>query len=138
MLGALISIEAIWIMTAILLYSAVNRIKTLDFDIQSHTMVTLSCCAILVNIAYGLNALYLIVSIYSGWDMFCGILVMAIHMVVLVEVMIIVMEEVVTITDMVTVMVMVEVMVIVMEEFSMMHLSMFELLLYMLLVIYCR
>jgi len=52
-LGALISIEAIWIMTAILVYSAVGRIKTLDFEIQSHTMVSLSCCAILVNITMG-------------------------------------------------------------------------------------
>ena len=74
-LGALISIEAIWVMTAILVYSggfhfrwleivilrfqpskvkphlAINRIRSLDFEIQSHTMVTLSCCAILVNIA---------------------------------------------------------------------------------------
>ena len=50
-LGALISVEAIWILTAILVYSAINRIRTLDFEIQSHTMVALSTCAIFVNIA---------------------------------------------------------------------------------------
>lgn len=50
-LGALISVEAIWILTAILCYSAVQRIRTMDFEIHSTTMVGLSACAILVNIA---------------------------------------------------------------------------------------
>ncbi|CBY10453.1 unnamed protein product [Oikopleura dioica] len=50
-LGALISVEAIWILTAILCYSAVQRIRTMDFEIHSSTMVGLSACAILVNIA---------------------------------------------------------------------------------------
>ncbi|KAL2082335.1 hypothetical protein ACEWY4_022153 [Coilia grayii] len=49
-LGALVSVLSIWIVTAVLVYLAIDRIVRNDYEIESHVMLLTSGCAVIVNI----------------------------------------------------------------------------------------
>lgn len=49
-IGALVSVQMIWIVTGILVYLAVQRCITPDYTIQPVTMMITAACAVLVNI----------------------------------------------------------------------------------------
>ncbi|XP_043538061.1 zinc transporter 2 [Chiloscyllium plagiosum] len=49
-LGALLSVLSIWAVTAVLVYLAIQRLISKDFEIESHVMLITSGCAIGVNI----------------------------------------------------------------------------------------
>ncbi|XP_072355108.1 zinc transporter 2 isoform X2 [Scyliorhinus torazame] len=49
-LGALLSVLSIWAVTAVLVYLAVQRLISKDFEIESHVMLITSGCAVGVNI----------------------------------------------------------------------------------------
>ncbi|GFQ89884.1 zinc transporter 2 [Trichonephila clavata] len=57
-IGALISILSIWLLTGILLYAAVQRIISLDFDIDASIMVILAIIAMITNIVLGCILLF--------------------------------------------------------------------------------
>ncbi|GFW80911.1 zinc transporter 2 [Trichonephila clavipes] len=57
-IGALISILSIWLLTGILLYAAVLRIISLDFDIDASIMVILATIAMITNIVLGCILLF--------------------------------------------------------------------------------
>ncbi|XP_072413828.1 zinc transporter 2 [Chiloscyllium punctatum] len=49
-LGALLSVLSIWAVTAVLVYLAIQRLISKDFEIESHVMLITSGCAVGVNI----------------------------------------------------------------------------------------
>lgn len=49
-IGALISVQMIWIVTGILVYMAVERVIYREYEIDSVTMMITAGCAVLVNI----------------------------------------------------------------------------------------
>ncbi|XP_041669152.1 zinc transporter 2-like [Cheilinus undulatus] len=49
-LGVLLSVVSIWVVTALLVMSAVQRITDGDYDIDSHIMLITSGCAVVVNV----------------------------------------------------------------------------------------
>ncbi|XP_074548294.1 proton-coupled zinc antiporter SLC30A2-like [Halichoeres trimaculatus] len=49
-LGMLLSVVSIWVVTALLVISAIHRITDGDYDIDSHIMLITSGCAVVVNI----------------------------------------------------------------------------------------
>uniref|UniRef100_H3AAV5 Probable proton-coupled zinc antiporter SLC30A3 n=2 Tax=Latimeria chalumnae TaxID=7897 RepID=H3AAV5_LATCH len=49
-LGALASVLSIWIVTGVLVYLAIMRIVSNDFEIEGHVMLITSGCAVVVNI----------------------------------------------------------------------------------------
>ncbi|KAG7509603.1 zinc transporter 3 [Solea senegalensis] len=49
-LGAFISVISIWIVTGALVYLAVERIVSNDYEIEGHVMLATSGCAVIVNI----------------------------------------------------------------------------------------
>ncbi|XP_055467365.1 proton-coupled zinc antiporter SLC30A2 isoform X1 [Psammomys obesus] len=56
-LGALLSVLSIWVVTGVLVYLAVQRLISGDYEIEGATMLITSGCAVAVNIIMGL-ALY--------------------------------------------------------------------------------
>uniref|UniRef100_A0A8C6B386 Solute carrier family 30 member 2 n=1 Tax=Monodon monoceros TaxID=40151 RepID=A0A8C6B386_MONMO len=53
-LGALISVLSIWVVTGVLVYLAVERLISGDYEIEKGTMLITSGCAVVVNIIMGL------------------------------------------------------------------------------------
>lgn len=49
-LGAIVSVLMIWVITAILVYWAILRVITRDFEVDAPIMLITSAVAILVNI----------------------------------------------------------------------------------------
>lgn len=49
-LGALVSVLSIWVVTGVLVYLAVERLMSGDYEIQGGTMLITSGCAVAVNI----------------------------------------------------------------------------------------
>ena len=49
-IGALISVQLIWIVTGILVYMAVQRCISMDYKIEPLTMMVTAACAVLFNI----------------------------------------------------------------------------------------
>nr|XP_044625989.1 zinc transporter 2 isoform X2 [Equus asinus] len=54
-LGALLSVLSIWVVTGILVYLAVERLISGDYEIEGGTMLITSGCAVAVNIIMGLT-----------------------------------------------------------------------------------
>ncbi|XP_051494248.1 proton-coupled zinc antiporter SLC30A2 [Apus apus] len=52
-LGALLSVISIWVVTGVLVYLAVQRLLSGDYDIASHVMLITSACAVVANIVMG-------------------------------------------------------------------------------------
>ncbi|XP_041508217.1 zinc transporter 2 [Microtus oregoni] len=53
-LGALVSVLSIWVVTGVLVYLAVQRLISGDYEIKGGTMLITSACAVAVNIIMGL------------------------------------------------------------------------------------
>ncbi|KAM9735994.1 proton-coupled zinc antiporter SLC30A2 [Dama dama] len=53
-LGALLSMLSIWVMTGVLVYLAVERLISGDYEIEKQTMLITSGCAVVMNIIMGL------------------------------------------------------------------------------------
>ncbi|XP_033696509.1 proton-coupled zinc antiporter SLC30A2 [Delphinus delphis] len=53
-LGALISVLSIWVVTGVLVYLAVERLISGDYELEKETMLITSGCAVVVNIIMGL------------------------------------------------------------------------------------
>ncbi|XP_006883557.1 PREDICTED: zinc transporter 2 isoform X2 [Elephantulus edwardii] len=53
-LGALLSVLSIWVVTGVLVYLAVERLMSGDYEIEGGTMLITSGCAVAVNIIMGL------------------------------------------------------------------------------------
>lgn len=53
-LGALVSVLSIWVVTGVLVYLAVQRLISGDYEIKGDTMLITSGCAVAVNIIMGL------------------------------------------------------------------------------------
>ncbi len=53
-LGALFTVIIIWYVTGVLLYLAVHRIQSLEFDVEPNPMMIVAACAVLFNIVLGL------------------------------------------------------------------------------------
>ena len=49
-LGALLSVLSIWVMTGVLVYLAVERLISGDYEIEGRTMLITAGCAVVVNI----------------------------------------------------------------------------------------
>lgn len=49
-LGALLSVLSIWVVTGVLVYLAVERLISGDYEIKEETMLITSGCAVVVNI----------------------------------------------------------------------------------------
>lgn len=49
-LGGLFSVLSIWVVTAVLLFIAIQRIISNDYEIHSNAMLITSGCAVVVNI----------------------------------------------------------------------------------------
>lgn len=49
-LGAVISVLLIWIITGILVYAAIQRITTMDFEVESDTMIIVAAIGVVINI----------------------------------------------------------------------------------------
>ncbi|XP_040612320.1 zinc transporter 2 isoform X1 [Mesocricetus auratus] len=54
-LGALVSVLSIWVVTGVLVYLAVQRLISGDYEIKGGTMLITSGCAVAVNIIMGLT-----------------------------------------------------------------------------------
>uniref|UniRef100_A0A8C5KDY5 Proton-coupled zinc antiporter SLC30A2 n=1 Tax=Jaculus jaculus TaxID=51337 RepID=A0A8C5KDY5_JACJA len=54
-LGALLSVLSIWVVTGVLVYLAVQRLISGDYEIEGSTMLITSGCAVAVNILMGLT-----------------------------------------------------------------------------------
>ncbi|XP_008564170.1 PREDICTED: zinc transporter 2 isoform X1 [Galeopterus variegatus] len=54
-LGALLSVLSIWVVTGVLVYLAVERLVSGDYEIKGGTMLITSGCAVAVNIIMGLT-----------------------------------------------------------------------------------
>ncbi|CAO2589466.1 Zinc transporter 2, partial [Lemmus lemmus] len=54
-LGALVSVLSIWVVTGVLVYLAVQRLTSGDYEIKGDTMLITSACAVAVNIIMGLT-----------------------------------------------------------------------------------
>uniref|UniRef100_A0A2I3RV42 Solute carrier family 30 member 2 n=1 Tax=Pan troglodytes TaxID=9598 RepID=A0A2I3RV42_PANTR len=54
-LGALVSVLSIWVVTGVLVYLAVERLISGDYEIDGGTMLITSGCAVAVNITMGLT-----------------------------------------------------------------------------------
>uniref|UniRef100_A0A8D2APR7 Solute carrier family 30 member 2 n=1 Tax=Sciurus vulgaris TaxID=55149 RepID=A0A8D2APR7_SCIVU len=54
-LGALLSVLSIWVVTGVLVYLAVERLVSGDYEIEGGTMLITSGCAVAVNIIMGLT-----------------------------------------------------------------------------------
>ncbi|XP_025216043.1 zinc transporter 2 isoform X2 [Theropithecus gelada] len=54
-LGALVSVLSIWVVTGVLVYLAVERLISGDYEIEGGTMLITSGCAVAVNIIMGLT-----------------------------------------------------------------------------------
>ncbi|XP_035316562.1 zinc transporter 2 isoform X1 [Cricetulus griseus] len=54
-LGALVSVLSIWVVTGVLVYLAVQRLISGDYEIKGDTMLITSGCAVAVNIIMGLT-----------------------------------------------------------------------------------
>ena len=54
-LGAVTSIVMIWVLTGVLLYLAVERIRTADYEIDSDVMLIVSGLGVAMNIVMGLT-----------------------------------------------------------------------------------
>uniref|UniRef100_A0A8D2IZX4 Solute carrier family 30 member 2 n=1 Tax=Varanus komodoensis TaxID=61221 RepID=A0A8D2IZX4_VARKO len=52
-LGALLSVLSIWVVTGVLVYLAVQRLLSGDYEIEGNTMLITSGCAVAVNIIMG-------------------------------------------------------------------------------------
>nr|XP_058938593.1 proton-coupled zinc antiporter SLC30A2 isoform X1 [Kogia breviceps] len=53
-LGALLSVLSIWVVTGVLVYLAVERLISGDYEIEEGTMLITSGCAVVVNVIMGL------------------------------------------------------------------------------------
>jgi zinc transporter 2 len=49
-LGALLSVLSIWVVTGVLVYLAVQRLISGDYEIKGDTMLITSGCAVAVNL----------------------------------------------------------------------------------------
>ncbi|RXM93198.1 Zinc transporter 2 [Acipenser ruthenus] len=54
-LGALVSVLSIWVVTGVLVYLAVQRILTEQYEIDGRVMLITSGCAVAVNIVMGIT-----------------------------------------------------------------------------------
>uniref|UniRef100_A0A8C5M269 Proton-coupled zinc antiporter SLC30A2 n=1 Tax=Leptobrachium leishanense TaxID=445787 RepID=A0A8C5M269_9ANUR len=54
-LGALVSVLSIWVVTGVLVYLAVERLLSGDYEIEGETMLITSACAVAVNIIMGVT-----------------------------------------------------------------------------------
>lgn len=54
-MGALLSVLIIWVLTGILVYEAIMRVKNEDFSLQPTVMLITSGVGVLVNIMYVLK-----------------------------------------------------------------------------------
>nr|XP_033809791.1 zinc transporter 2 [Geotrypetes seraphini] len=54
-LGALLSVLSIWVVTGVLVYLAVERLLSNDYEIEGGTMLITSACAVAVNIIMGIS-----------------------------------------------------------------------------------
>uniref|UniRef100_A0A2K6Q7S0 Solute carrier family 30 member 2 n=1 Tax=Rhinopithecus roxellana TaxID=61622 RepID=A0A2K6Q7S0_RHIRO len=54
-LGALVSVLSIWVVTGVLVYLAVERLISGDYEIEGGTMLITSGCAVAVNVLMGLT-----------------------------------------------------------------------------------
>lgn len=51
-LGALVSVLSIWVVTGVLVYLAVQRLLSGEYEIEADAMLITSACAVAVNIMY--------------------------------------------------------------------------------------
>lgn len=51
-MGALVSVLIIWVLTGVLVYEAIIRVKEMDFDLHPTIMLITSGVGVLVNIMY--------------------------------------------------------------------------------------
>lgn len=61
MLGAVISVLLIWVITGILVYAAILRITTMDFEVESDTMIIVAAIGVVINIMWVMGILWLII-----------------------------------------------------------------------------
>ncbi|XP_060640443.2 proton-coupled zinc antiporter SLC30A2 [Anolis sagrei] len=54
-LGALLSVLSIWVVTGVLVYLAVQRLLSGDYEIEGNAMLITSGCAVVVNIIMGIS-----------------------------------------------------------------------------------
>ncbi|CAL4112296.1 unnamed protein product, partial [Meganyctiphanes norvegica] len=52
-LGALMSVLIIWVITGILVYAAVERVISMDFEVEADTMIIISALGVVINIILG-------------------------------------------------------------------------------------
>lgn len=52
MLGAVISVLIIWVITGILVYAAILRITTMDFEVEADTMIIVAAIGVVINIMW--------------------------------------------------------------------------------------
>ena len=63
-LGAVISILMIWMVTGVLVYMAVERVCSMDFEINPFVMLITSGVGVAVNIMYDLFCLHHLLSLF--------------------------------------------------------------------------
>lgn len=49
-LGAVISVLIIWVITGILVYAAIQRVISMDFEVEGDTMIIVSALGVVINI----------------------------------------------------------------------------------------
>ncbi|XP_068223401.1 proton-coupled zinc antiporter SLC30A2-like isoform X3 [Palaemon carinicauda] len=52
-LGAVVSVLMIWLITGILVYAAVERVTSMDFEVESDVMIIVSALGVVINIILG-------------------------------------------------------------------------------------
>lgn len=49
-LGAVVSVLIIWVITGILVFAAVQRVISMDFEVEADTMIIVSALGVVINI----------------------------------------------------------------------------------------
>lgn len=49
-LGAVVSVLIIWVITGILVYAAVQRVISMDFEVEADTMIIVAGLGVVINI----------------------------------------------------------------------------------------
>lgn len=49
-LGAVVSVLIIWVITGILVYAAIQRVITMEFEVQADTMIIVAAIGVVMNI----------------------------------------------------------------------------------------
>lgn len=49
-LGAVVSVLIIWVITGILVYAAIQRVITMEFEVEADTMIIVAAIGVVMNI----------------------------------------------------------------------------------------